>query len=149
MLVESDSERNDSAKNIIFFLGKSSLTDRWGEGLSDVYSYSAGIDIRRQILTSKVDPRTVRLIKNCSFWNKNLTYCFYHVYSQTNTTTPMYQCNGPNKHESCKVKQLIIIIITLTSICAVWIKACQSCKFDVSPIHIDDLMFLLYIFFWT
>ena len=26
-----------------------------------VYSYSAGIDFRRQILTSKVDPRTVRV----------------------------------------------------------------------------------------
>ena len=26
-----------------------------------VYAYSAGIDFRRQILTSKVDPRTVRV----------------------------------------------------------------------------------------
>ena len=38
-----------------------------------VYSYSAGIDFRRQILTTKVDPRTVR-VKKYKNVNRKLTY---------------------------------------------------------------------------
>ena len=33
----------------------------WVYGHYKVYSFSAGIDFRRQILTSKVDPRTERV----------------------------------------------------------------------------------------